>query len=253
MKKIILTASIAGSLFFSSQVEAANYTVKSGDVLWKIAYQHNITLSQLMEWNGLSSDLIYPGQILKVSEDNNITKYTVTPGDTLYIISQKFNTTISELIAINPQISNPNILYIGQVINVPSSNHNVPVRIVTGQDIINTAKKYIGAGYLYGASMDRTDVFDCSSFIKRVYEENGIYLPRTSKEQADFGSIVPFSQAKLGDIVSYDTDYNGTIDHVGLFIDPNTILHASSSKGVDYSNTNYYWKERMVKVVRILK
>ncbi len=253
MKKFIITAGFVGTLLFASQADAATYTVKSGDVLWKIAYDNHTSASQIMEWNGLTSAMIYPGQVLKVSQDLTNSKYTVKTGDTLYIISQKFNTTISAILAINPQITNPNNLYIGQVINVPSTAQGSPVQETTGQDIINSGKKYIGAGYLYGASTTRTDVFDCSSFIKRVYEENGIYLPRTSHEQANAGTAVPFSQARVGDIVSYDTNFDGTIDHTGLFVDANTILHSSSSKGVDYSNTTYYWKDRMVKVTRIIK
>ncbi|WP_458412935.1 LysM peptidoglycan-binding domain-containing protein [Schinkia sp. CFF1] len=254
LKKVMITAGFVGSLLFASQADAASYTVKSGDVLWKIAYDNNTTTAQIMEWNGLNSSMIYPGQILKVSADNTTSKYSVKSGDTLYIISQKYGISIAQLLALNPQITTPDMLYIGQVINVPSTTQEqAGVHLVTGQDIVNTAKKYIGAGYLYGASTTRTDVFDCSSFVKRVYEENGIYLPRTSPEQANAGTSVPFSQARVGDIVSYDTNYDGTIDHVGLYIDPSTILSASSSKGVDYSNTNYYWKERMVKVTRIIK
>ncbi|EKN68913.1 LysM peptidoglycan-binding domain-containing protein [Schinkia azotoformans] len=253
MKKFIITAGLAGTLLFASQADAATYTVKSGDVLWKIAYDNNTSASQIIEWNGLTSAMIYPGQVLKVSQDLTNSKYTVKAGDTIYIISQKYNTTITAILAINAQITNPNNLYIGQVINVPSTSQTVPVQETTGQDIINSGKKYIGAGYLYGASTTRADVFDCSSFIKRVYEEHGIYLPRTSQEQANAGTSVPFSQARVGDIVSYDTNFDGTIDHAGLFVDPNTILHSSSSKGVDYSNTTYYWKDRMVKVTRIIK
>jgi peptidoglycan endopeptidase LytE len=253
MKKFIITAGFVGTLLFASQADAASYTVKSGDVLWKIAYENNTSASQIMEWNSLTSAMIYPGQVLKVSEEQTITKYSIKAGDTLYLISQRFNTTISAILAVNPQITNPNSLYIGQVINLPAATQATPVKQVSGQDIVNSAKKYIGAGYLYGASTTRTDVFDCSSFIKRVYEENGIYLPRVSQDQANAGTVVPFSQARIGDIVSYDTNFDGTIDHVGLYIDPTTILSASSSKGVDYSNTYYYWKERMVKVTRIIK
>lgn len=252
MKKFIITTGFIGSLLFSSQIDAATYTVKSGDLLWRIADENNTTISKIMELNGLTSYMIYPGQVLKVSEEEATSKYTVQPGDTLYIISQKLNTTISAILEVNPQITNPNILNIGQVLNVPSSQ-KAPVNQVTGQDIIDSGKKYIGADYLYGASMNRTDVFDCSSFIKRAYAENGITVPRVTRDQANAGTVVPFSQAKPGDIVSYDTNFDGIIDHTALYVDENTILHSSISKGVDYSNTRYYWKERMVKVTRIIK
>ncbi|WP_214823718.1 LysM peptidoglycan-binding and 3D domain-containing protein [Exiguobacterium algae] len=53
-----------------SQAKASSssetYTVKSGDTLYRIALNHNITVNQLMTWNGLNSDLIFPGQEFSV-------------------------------------------------------------------------------------------------------------------------------------------------------------------------------------------
>lgn len=52
------------------------YTVKSGDTLWKISAEHSMTINELKLLNGLNSDNIYIGQILKVkSPDSNL----VTP------------------------------------------------------------------------------------------------------------------------------------------------------------------------------
>ncbi|MBF6978353.1 LysM peptidoglycan-binding domain-containing protein [Aerococcaceae bacterium zg-BR22] len=41
-----------------------NYTINKGDTLWSIARRHNITLSQLREWNNLSGDLIFANRQL---------------------------------------------------------------------------------------------------------------------------------------------------------------------------------------------
>lgn len=43
------------------------YTVQRGDSLYAIATKHGMTLSQLQSINGLSSNLIHPGQVLNVS------------------------------------------------------------------------------------------------------------------------------------------------------------------------------------------
>jgi uncharacterized YkwD family protein/spore coat assembly protein SafA len=49
--------------------------------------------------------------------------YTVVSGDTLWKISLKYKMGLNELIALNPQISNPNLIYPNQKINVPSSGN----------------------------------------------------------------------------------------------------------------------------------
>lgn len=49
--------------------KATTYTVQKGDTLYQIALNHNIQLEDLFKWNGLESDLIYPGDVLAISEE----------------------------------------------------------------------------------------------------------------------------------------------------------------------------------------
>ncbi|HEY8498352.1 MAG TPA: LysM peptidoglycan-binding domain-containing protein [Limnochordales bacterium] len=46
-------------------------------------------------------------------------RYIVQPGDTLFFIAQRFGTTVDAILAINPQITNPNLIFPGQAICVP--------------------------------------------------------------------------------------------------------------------------------------
>jgi len=48
--------------------------------------------------------------------------YTVQPGDTMFKIAQKHNVTVNQVIQANPDIPNPNVLFVGQVIKVPCPN-----------------------------------------------------------------------------------------------------------------------------------
>ncbi|MEQ9566202.1 MAG: LysM peptidoglycan-binding domain-containing protein, partial [Pseudomonadales bacterium] len=53
--------------YAQQQTDATTYEVKNGDSLSVIADQFNVALTDLMQWNSLgSSDLIHPGQILKI-------------------------------------------------------------------------------------------------------------------------------------------------------------------------------------------
>lgn len=49
------------------------------------------------------------------------TSYIVRPGDTLFIISTRFNASIQRILEINPEITNPNVISAGQVINIPAA------------------------------------------------------------------------------------------------------------------------------------
>lgn len=46
-------------------------------------------------------------------------KYTIQPNDTLYLIAKKFKVPLAQLIKANPEIANPNLIYIGQIITIP--------------------------------------------------------------------------------------------------------------------------------------
>lgn len=44
--------------------------------------------------------------------------HTVVLGDTLWDIGKAYGKTVSELVALNPQIANPNLIYVGQEVRV---------------------------------------------------------------------------------------------------------------------------------------
>lgn len=51
---------------------ASTYTIKSGDTLWHIAATHGLKLGELINLNNLNiNDIIYPGQVLKLSSKAN--------------------------------------------------------------------------------------------------------------------------------------------------------------------------------------
>lgn len=92
------------------------YTVKSGDSLYSIAKKYNTTVSDLMTYNRLTSNLLSIGQVLKIPTNTSEIAYTVKSGDTLYEIARKYNTTVDSIKNKNNLTSNT--LSIGQVLKI---------------------------------------------------------------------------------------------------------------------------------------
>ncbi|HAP23066.1 MAG TPA: 1,4-beta-N-acetylmuramidase [Lactobacillus sp.] len=97
------------------QPATTTYTVRSGDSLSAIAAKFGTTVSALQSANNIhNANLIYPGQVLKVSgQATTSNTYTVRSGDNLSTIAGRLGTTVSHLQSVNG-IRNANLIYPGQ-------------------------------------------------------------------------------------------------------------------------------------------
>lgn len=107
------------------------------------------------------------------------------------------------------------------------------VKLSTGSTVANqivaTAKQYLGTPYVYGGSSPRG--FDCSGFMYYLYGQYGYKLWRTASTQwANNGVKVEKSELQPGDLVFF-SDSVDPIGHVGMYIGDNQFIHASSGKG----------------------
>lgn len=110
------------------------YTVRAGDTLSEIAARYNTTWQELARVNRLNNpNLIHPGDTLRVPGAGNNqpanppnngaprSTYTVRAGDTLSEIAAREGTTVRELARLN-NISNPDFIRTGQVLQLPGRN-----------------------------------------------------------------------------------------------------------------------------------
>ncbi|MEU4221353.1 transglycosylase SLT domain-containing protein [Actinoplanes sp. NPDC026623] len=93
---------------------------------------------------------------------------------------------------------------------------------VTGQAVVDAAKKYLGTPYVFGGT-DPAKGLDCSALVQRAYKDLGIELPRTSQEQAKAGTKVDgLKNARPGDILAFDSP----VDHVAIYLGDNKMIAA---------------------------
>lgn len=139
------------------------YIVKSGDSLWAIARNYNMTVAQLKQLNGLVSDSLKVGQ--KLNTGSNVKT------------SSNVNTT--------PAPATPS----------RSGGSTDAARIV------EYAAKYIGTPYAYGGQSPSG--FDCSGFVGYVFAQFGYSLPRIAADQYNYGVAVTAGNLEAGDLLFF--------------------------------------------------
>ena len=113
-----------------------------------------------------------------------------------------------------------------------------PAANPSAQSVCDFALQFVGNPYVYGGT-SLTDGTDCSGFTMSVYANFGVYLPHSSRAQANCGTEVSLSEVAPGDIIFYK---NGgtTIGHAALYIGGGQVVHACNEKvGIIVSNMYY--------------
>lgn len=108
---------------------------------------------------------------------------------------------------------------------------------VTGTNLVNYAKNYLGLPYVSAGNSLSTGT-DCSGFTKLIYQEFGLSLGRTVASQIYSGSYVAKNDLEPGDLVFYGNN-SSHASHVGIYIGSGLIIHESNPRdGVKISPVN---------------
>lgn len=189
-------------------------------------------------------------------------EYVVQPGDTLGAIAAAHGATTAELVAANPQLADPDVLQIGDVVTVPGEEAVPPQPppqpppppppaeppapvvapvateapappplappatppVASDDAVAVLALEYVGVPYVWAGATPAG--WDCSGFVSWVYAQYGYFVSRSS--HAQFAGLVPVDEPLPGDLVFFDTDGSGTASHVGMALGGGVMVHAAS-------------------------
>lgn len=147
---------------------------------------------------------------------------------------------IQEIISLMNEVFGENTVDMNFAINVNNGalSGNSQTNPQGDNEIINTAKSFLGTPYQWGGTTPSG--FDCSGFVQYVLAQNGKSIPRTSQEQFASGQAVDKSQLQAGDLVFYDWSGGTEATHVGIYEGNGKMIHAPHSgdvvKEVDFNS-----------------
>ncbi|WP_189064262.1 C40 family peptidase [Deinococcus seoulensis] len=117
----------------------------------------------------------------------------------------------------------------------------------------SAALALLGTPYRFGG--EAVSGADCSGFVRLVFTPLGVNLPRVSADQAQVGQPVADSDLRPGDLLFFDTEGQGRVSHVGIYLGDDSFVSANSYQGrvsVDRLRADRYWGPRYLWARRVL-
>ena len=120
----------------------------------------------------------------------------------------------------------------------PELNESAPRQIME-----DSAFQWINVSYIWGGKS--TSGTDCSGLTQNIYRQAGLKIPRDASQQSGMGKNINFVfEAQPGDLAFFDNE-EGIINHVGMILSGNRIIHASGKVKIDlFDQQGIYSREK---------
>lgn len=93
-------------------------------------------------------------------------------------------------------------------------------------DLVGNAMGFLGVPYKRGGNSAETGGFDCSGFVRAIYEQTlGLVLPRRADQQAAATQAIDRKDLQPGDLVFFNT-MRRAFSHVGIYVGNGKFIHA---------------------------
>ncbi|MDH5691614.1 MAG: C40 family peptidase [Gammaproteobacteria bacterium] len=115
--------------------------------------------------------------------------------------------------------------------------------------VVFSAIQFIGVPYKFGGTS--LNGVDCSGLVYLAYQNAGMHVPRTSKEQYSKSQKVRTNSLRPGDLLFFKLQ-SRNVSHVGIFLGDGRFIHAPrTGKNVSYAHINNpFWSKRLVSAGR---
>jgi len=123
------------------------------------------------------------------------------------------------------------------------------VEEVRETELYSYIDSWFGTRYCMGGTTK--SCVDCSGFVQNVFSDYwNTTVPRTAREQYRIANRISATSLRMGDLIFFNTI--GGVSHVGIYLQNNKFVHASSSEGVTISDMyEPYWVKHRVGIGRI--
>ena len=126
---------------------------------------------------------------------------------------------------------------------------NTPAEEIRNTKMFEFIDDWYGTPYRLGGTTKKG--VDCSAFSQFLFAAvYGLSIPRTAREQYNLTSRISRTELIEGDLIFFNT--RGGVSHVGVYLQNNKFVHASTSGGVMISDIfDEYWERKFAGVRRL--
>jgi cell wall-associated NlpC family hydrolase len=224
-----------------------------GDTLYSIARRYSTSVKALQAANNLDDSRLKIGQRLHLTAEAGRTSRAaparepsrpepewprITKANQFAMVREPLDMTASDIV--DAQHSDP----LEPVAPEPGVTESEALTLSLARlQLIGTGFGYVGVRYRWNGTSEKTG-FDCSGLVQRLFDQFGISLPRSAREQFKQGVEVAVADLELGDLLFFG-GRSRIPTHVGVYVGERSILHAQSgARRVIVSDLDRTWYKR---------